>query len=226
MEINIRKDIFLILTVSIVSAVLYIVFGDLIMDYGRNGEYPLFLRFLPVLLIQFGMSCLGVLIVLAKNKEKFCEHGLIRKNALLSVAGCLLSAVPTVLVLWLTDDIHTFFPFQGMFLTKDILAAPFPMNVFGYLLIAVVWGFGEGLFYVILSDKINCIKKPRGILNTGALACAVISILIHGMIGFDGKTILEPAATFILMYGSVLIYNRTENAWGNILIFFVIWNAW
>ena len=78
---------------------------------------------------------------------------------------------------------------------------------------------------MILADKINELKKPKGIWNSGALVCAVIAIFIHGMIGTDFKTIMEAAATFVLMYGSLLVRGWTANSWGNILIFFVIWNA-
>ena len=66
---NAKKDITVILSISIISAALYLTLEGTIMDYGRDLSQPLFLRFLPVLLIQFGMSCLGVLIVLLKNKE-------------------------------------------------------------------------------------------------------------------------------------------------------------
>ena len=111
------------------------------MDYGHNIDNPLPLRFLPVLLIQFGMSCLGVLIVLIKNKEKLSEYGLKKKNIVPSIAFCLLAALPAFVFLWFTDDIHGFLPFQGMFLTRDILNAPFPLNALGYLIIAMVWGF-------------------------------------------------------------------------------------
>lgn len=38
---------------------LYLTLEGTIMDYGRDLSHPLFLRLLPVLLIQFGMSCLG-----------------------------------------------------------------------------------------------------------------------------------------------------------------------
>ena len=137
----------------------------------------------------------------------------------------MLVAIPTVLFLWRTNDIHGFLPFQGMFLTKEVMNISFPMNVLGYVIIATVWGFGEGLFYVVLADKINVIKKPKGIWNVGGLVFGLISILIHGMIGVDIKTIIEGTVTFILMYGYLLIHEKTENAWGNILIFFVVWNA-
>lgn len=220
-----KKDIAIILAVSFVSAALYIALGGMIMDYGRDLSRPLLFRFLPVFLIQFGMSCLGVVIVLLKNKEKLSEHGLIRKNSLQSLIGCLAASVPTVIFLFVTNDIHGFLPFQGMFLTKEILHASIPLNVLGYLLIALTWGFGEGLFYVVLADKINRIHTPKKFWNAGAFICAMISIAIHGMIGFDILSLCEALTTFILMYGSLVIRRRTGNAWGNILIFFVVWNA-
>lgn len=38
------------------------------MEYGRNVEHSLLLRFLLVAVIQFGMAGLGILIVKQKNK--------------------------------------------------------------------------------------------------------------------------------------------------------------
>lgn len=220
-----KIDITIIMFVSLISAILYIALEGIIMDYGRELSNSLFLRFMPVLTIQFGMSVLGILIVLLKNKERLSDYGLVKKNAVSSIIGCLLASIPTIVFLWLTNDIHGFLPFQGMFLTKEILHSPFPINIMGYLIIALVWGLGEGMFYVVLSKKINTLKQPKKFWNLGAFICALIAIAIHGMIGFDIKTIVEAIATFILMYGSIIVYDKTNNAWGNILIFIVIWNA-
>ena len=225
MNLSVKKDIAIILFVSFISAILYITLEGKIMDYGRDLSHPLLLRFLPVLLIQMGMSCLGALIVLVKNKERLSDHGLKKKNAFLSIIGCLVVSIPTVCFLWITNDINGFLPFQGMFLTVEILKSAFPINVLGYLVISLIWGFGEGMFYVVLSDKINSIRKPAKLWNLGAFICAIIAIAIHGMIGFDVKTLLEALATFILMYGSLIVREKSDNAWGNILIFFLIWNA-
>lgn len=222
---SVKKDIAIILTISFVSAILYITLGGMIMDYGHDVSHSLFFRFLPVFFIQFGMSCLGVTIVLLKNKETPSKHGLVRKNILRSLIGCLIVSIPTVAFLFAINDIHGFLPFQGMFLTNDILRAPIPFNAIGYLVIALTWGVGEGLFYVVLADKINFIYKPKKLWNVGAFICAIISIAIHGMIGVDLMALFEALATFILMYGSLVIRQRTENAWGNILIFFLVWNA-
>ena len=225
MKLSAQKDISIILIVSFVSAVFYMVLEEKIMDYGRDLSNPLLLRFLPVLLIQMGMSCLGILIVLLKNKERLSYYGLKKKNTIISIIGCLVVSIPTVCFLWITNDINGFLPFQGMFLTIEILELTFPLNVLGYLVIALIWGFGEGLFYVVLADKVNSIRKPVKIWNLGAFICAIIAIAIHGMIGFDAETLVEALATFILMYGSLVVREKSDNAWGNILIFFVIWNA-
>lgn len=222
---NLKKDIAIILGISFISAAFYIALEGTVMDYGRDASHPLLLRFLPVLLIQFGMSCLGILIVLLKNKERLSTYGLVRQHFWQSLLGCLLVSVPTVVFLFAANEIHGFLPFQGMFLTKEILNAPLPFNVIGYLVIALTWGFGEGMFYIVLADKVNRLHRPHRFFNAGALLCAVLSIAIHGMIGFDLMTLLEALATFVLMYGSLVIRDRTGNAWGNILIFFMVWNA-
>lgn len=225
MQTNVKKDIAILLGISFLSAILYIAFEGVLMEFGRNEANPLWLRFLPVLLIQMGMSCIGPIVILWRNKEAFSMHGLIKRNAGISIVGCLFVSIPTVMFLYSTNDLHGFLPFQGMFLTLPMLAGGFPWNILGYVIIALVWGFGEGFFYVLLADKINQLRKPKRYWNFGAFLCAGIALLMHGMIGFDLLTILEGIATFILMYGSLCIREKTGNAWGNILVFFVIWNA-
>lgn len=225
MKKTVKIDITIIMVISLISAIIYIAFEGVIMDYGYELSNPLLLRFLPVLTIQFGMSVLGILFVFMKNKESLSDYGLVKKHVAISIIGCLFVSIPTVLFLWLTNDIHGFSPFQGMFLTKEILQFTIPFNIIGYIIIALVWGLGEGMFYVVLSKKINTLKQPKKFWNFGAFICAWIAIGIHGMIGFDIKTIVEAIVTFILMYGSISMYDKTGNAWGNILIFFIIWNA-
>lgn len=134
-------------------------------EYGKSESNPLLLRFLPVLLIQYGMACLGVSVVMVKNKETLSMYGLTTQNIFHSIAGCILCSIPTVVFLFLTNDIHGFFPFQGMFLTKEIVHTVFPINILGYSVIALVWGFGEGLYYVILANKINSLSNTGEIWN-------------------------------------------------------------
>ncbi len=50
-----KKDIAIILSISFVSAILYIILGKMIMYYGHDISHSLLFRFLPVFLIQFGI---------------------------------------------------------------------------------------------------------------------------------------------------------------------------
>ena len=126
-----KRDVAIIVITSLIFAGLYIAYEQPIMEYGRNPEHALLWRFLPVAVIQYGMAGLGISIVLCKNRESLRQHGLVMKNLLWSAAGCLAVSVPTILFLYFTGDIHGFLPFQGMFLTEDILYAAFPCNIIG-----------------------------------------------------------------------------------------------
>lgn len=80
MQTNVKKDITILLGISFLSAILYIAFEGTLMEFGRNEDNCLWLRFLPVLLIQMGMSCVGPFIIFWKNKEALSMHGIVRKK--------------------------------------------------------------------------------------------------------------------------------------------------
>lgn len=115
MKLSTKKDIAIILIVSFVSAIFYIALEGKIMDYGSDLSNPIFLRFLPVLLIQTGMSCLGILIVLIKNKERLSYYGLKKKNTIISIIGCLVVSIPTVFFFGLLMILMVFYHFRECF---------------------------------------------------------------------------------------------------------------
>lgn len=100
------------------------------------------------------------------------------------------------------------------------------MGALGYLIIAVAWGFFEGFNYVVISDKINkLLPVKHRWLNWGAIICAVMCILIHGMIGVTMEGIIEMLTVFIAIYGMLVTKTVTGNAWGCVFLFVFLWNA-
>jgi len=96
----------------------------------------------------------------------------------------------------------------------------------GITIIAIVWGFFEGLNYVVISDKINKRYPSKSVwLNWGAISCGVACLLFHGMVGVSFYGLMEGLAVFIMIYGMFIVKNYTNNAWGCILIFMLFWNA-
>ncbi len=117
-------------------------------------------------------------------------------------------------------------PFQGFIPRRRFLQAHSLPNVIGYLITALFWGFFEGFNYVVIRDKISMLSPSKyRFFDWGALVCAVMCILIHGAVGVTPDAVLEMVATFILIYGMLIVRKETGNAWGCILIFFVYWNA-
>ena len=58
-----------------------------------------------------------------------------------------------------------------------------------------------------------------------AIVSGLVCVLIPGMVGFDLYTIFEALTTFIIIYGMLIVKEKTTNAWGCILIFLYFCNA-
>lgn len=74
-------------------------------------------------------------------------------------------------------------------------------------------GFFEGFNYVVICEKLSR-RYPANKywLDYGAIACAIVCILFHPLsTSFWG--IVEIVATFIAIYGMLIVRKKTGNAW-------------
>jgi hypothetical protein len=95
------------------------------------------------------------------------------------------------------------------------------------MITAVAWGFFEGFNYAVITDKINiCLPSKHWWLDWGAIICAGMCVLIHGMIGVTPKDILEMLSTIVIIYGSLMVRKKTGNSWGLVFTFVFLWNAY
>ena len=223
---NADKDLNIIIFVTLISLTIYLIFGKNIMNFAETSETNIWLKFVPIMLIQFGLAGLGSLIVICYRKEKLKEYGLIKNNFFKTIILSIVVCIPSMIFLLFNNEIVSYLPLKNGALTKTFLNSNFPTSILGYTLTALVWGFAEGFNYVVISKKINerFISKNKW-LNYGALVCGIVCILIHGMIGLDLYTIFEALSTFIIIYGMLVIKDVTNNAWGCIFIFLLFWNA-
>ena len=205
----------------------FLAFQEPIISFSRNPDHSLWLRLFVLALCQFSIAGLGASVILIYRKEGLQKYGLVGKEIFPTLLQTALIALPLLIFLIASGQMHSYLPFQSILLTKEVLSSPFPTNFLGYLLISLIWGFWEGFNYVVIVQKIN-LRYPqyvKGVWNLGAFVCALICLLIHGMIGFDSLSLLQEGTVFILIYGMLLVQRRTGNAWGCILIFVLLWNA-
>jgi len=219
-------DLWIIVIASLLTLGVYSVFQSqitpVIRDYGVN----ILLRVLIGAGLQFSLAGLGISIVCVLRKESFLSYGLKVKGAIHSICLSLLCFVPHIIFLVATGKISSYMPFQSVWTTNDVLAGGFPSNIIGFLITAVVWGFFEGFNYVVISDKINK-RYPSNNkwLNWGAFFCAVLCVVIHGAIGVTPESIIEMLSILIIIYGMLMVKEFTQNAWGCVFIFVILWNA-
>lgn len=220
-------DLWIIAAVSVLVLTIYSVWGKTINEIVSDSSVNIVLRVLFIgVLFQFGLAGLGITIVSIIRKESFVSHGLTCKNIPLTLALSALCCVPDFLYNYFAGNIHAWFPFSDVHTTSEVIASGFPYNVLGMLITSVCWGFFEGFNYVVIGDKISERYPSNSRLwDAGAFACAVLCIVIHGVIGVTPDAVAEMLCTMFLIYGMLITRKLTGNAWGCVLIFVLYWNA-
>jgi hypothetical protein len=219
-------DLYIILIATFLILGTYMGLQNEFNTFTDNTQIHILLRVALMAFMQFGVAGLGISIVCIIRKESFQSHGLQGKGALLSIVYSVLAFLPYILFSLATGQFKSYLPFQSVWMTREVLASGFPINAVGIALIATAWGFFEGFNYVVICNKINLIlPSKRKWLNWGAIICGIMCLVIHGMIGVTPAAILEAVTVFTIIYGMLMAKEFTGSAWGCVLVFIFLWNA-
>ena len=220
-------DLWIIVFMTVLILIIYSVFNRDINKIAYNNSTNILLRLLFIGgIFQFGLAGLGITVVSVLRKESFQSHGLTGKKIIPTILLSALCCVPDFLYNLQAGNVQGWFPFSGVNTTTEVVSSSFPINILGMLITAICWGFFEGFNYVVIGDKISerWPSKYR-FWDWGAFICAVMCILIHGVIGVTPEAILEMLTTIFLIYGMLIVRKITGNAWGCVIIFLLYWNA-
>ena len=147
-------DLWIIFVISMLVMGIYMVFNKQINSIAYNPNINIVLRVMFMgILFQFGLAGLGITVVSIIRKESFISYGLTKKNLLLTIGLTILCCLPDFVYNFFAGNVHAWFPFSDVNLTKQVVASGFPANVFGMLIIALCWGFFEGFNYVCYCRK-------------------------------------------------------------------------
>lgn len=219
-------DIWVIVLVMVIFMSFYFAIRGRFEKIMEDASISVLLRVLSGAFFQFGIAGLGISIVMLYRRQPICFFGLRRKNAGRSILFCTMCFLPLFIHLATTKQITTYLPFGSVWTTKEIITSGFPTNILGMLITWIAWGFFEGFNYVVISEKVNTRYPSKNrYLNWGAISCAVMCVVIHGIIGVTPGEIVEMASTMFLIYGMLVVKELTGNAWGIIIVFTFLWNA-
>lgn len=217
-------DMWIIFLVTFGVFACYAMYGSQLSAFVKDENQFVTLRLLVIAGLQFGIAGLGSCIVCLIRKERFSKFGLIKRNMMQSIIGTIVCYVPYVTYIFISDQFEGYRPLSVM-ISDDVIKSGFPLSVIGMLVIAMVWGFFEGFNYAVICDKLNKRYPSKYILlDVGAIACAVVCVLIHPFnTSFWG--VIEIITTLIAIYGMLIVKKKTGNAWGCVFAFCFIWNA-
>ena len=221
-KLNINLWVIALVTLTVYA--IYMMIGNKIMAFCKDSSVSVWPRLFTVSAMQFGIAGLGITIVCILRKEPFTSFGLRWKNALKAIGGTILCFMPYILYIVLSGQFERYEPLSIM-VTPDLHKAGIVATIIGTLIIAIFWGFFEGFNYAVISNIIDR-RYPVNckLFSWGTLVCTLMGILFHPM-SFDLFGIIELITTFIALYGMLIIYRQTKNAWGCVFAFLFIWNA-
>ena len=115
---NADKDLNIIVLFTLIPLIIYLVFGNSIMNFAKISQLNIWLRFIPIILIQFGLAGLGSLIVILYRKEKLKEYGLVKNNLFKTIMLTIIVCFPSLVFLLVNNEVKSYFPLKGCFFTK------------------------------------------------------------------------------------------------------------
>jgi hypothetical protein len=183
---------------------------------------PVFRRLsaLPAVLalaaFQFTAEGLAPLILIAIRRECISDYGFNRRKVGKSIALATFLVVVYDLGLSLHFGRWVWIPLRRHNAVRNSLAAGFPLNLVGLLLVIAAWGFFEAFFGVYFAKKLNRLVGHRGNgwLAPGAFGFALFNGFLHAAIGQGVEGFLT---SFASGYAIAVIPAVTQNAWGSSL---------
>ena len=105
---NADKDLNIIVLFTLIPLIIYLVFGNSIMNFAKNSQLNIWLRFIPIILIQFGLAGLGSLIVILYRKEKLKEYGLVKNNLFKTIMLTIIVCIPSLIFLLVNNEVKNY----------------------------------------------------------------------------------------------------------------------
>jgi len=218
-----RMDVIIFLIITILAIAFYYVHKSSIISFSTDNNYNVLVRTGVLGLLHFCLAGLAVVLIMIFRKEKLRDIGISTDGLLETFKYCALLAVIFISITVLRGTWRLVYPFRQAWISDDLLLAPIPVMLIGLAFCAVCCGMFEGLSYAYLSRKINMGWPTKNVfLSPGPIIIALIGFAAHALLGLNGWQ--HSIQTLFLIYGMLIIYEKTKNIVGCAVIFGLMWN--
>lgn len=228
MELNKKKSQVLIDVILFfaISSLIYLIYGlnaKSIVGFITDNNINVFIRALAVCFAHFCQAGAVFVFLMLIRKEKFSEFGLVKHNLMPCVAYSSILLLLYESILCIRGYWRLFYPFKTLCVSEELLfASPFYMTVLGAVVFTIVCGFFESFNYIYIVKKLDQLFPVKNVfLKPGPIIVSILGYMGHALMGITGWEGSLPL--LLLLYGTLVVYEKTENAWGCVGIFFLIW---
>lgn len=165
---------------------------------------------------QFAAEGLVPLALMAIRGDRFSDYGFNWRNFGKSITLAVCLVVAYDLALSLHAERWIWVPLRRHNAVRISVAAGFPLNLVGLVVVIATWGFFEAFFGVFIAKKLNQVvgHVGKGWLAPGVWGFALFNGLLHAAIGQGVAGFLT---SFASGYAIAVIPALTTNAWGSSL---------
>ena len=216
-------DVILLFAITALVYVVYFHYLEDILTYSNDPNNNILLRALFLSVLHFAQAGFALCIVMKFRSEKFINNGLGMKNVMPALAHSTVLTLVYIIVIALRGTWRLNYPFRPESVCNELISAqPVLIMIIGLFIFMISCGFFEAYNFAYVSRKINLLFPTKNVyLSPGPIIVSLIGFIAHAVVGINGW--IGSLPLLFLIYGLMIVYEKTDNAWGCVLAFSVIW---
>ena len=216
-------DIAIITVITIIAFGFYYVYKKQLINFVSDNNYSVFERTVWMGLLHFGVGGLGMCTVMAFRKEGLSYIGFSKEKMTEALKYSFVLALVFVSVTIVRGVWRVVYPFRVRWLTEIFLESSLPAMALGMMFCIIVCGSFEGMNYAYISKKLNIIYPTKKVyLSPGPIIVSLLAFGVHAVLGLNGWD--HSIQTIFLVYGMLIVYAKTNNILGCVVVFGLLWN--
>jgi len=217
-------DVILIISITALVYVLYYLFSSDIVRFATDPSKNILLRTLFLTVLHFCQGGLALTVIMLIRKEKLIDKGLSMDNIIPSLMYSSVLIIIYCVVIYVRGIWRLTYPFRTTMVYDQLISQPIPIMVTGFLLLLITCGFFEAYNYAYISRKINLLIPVKNVfLRPGTIFVSIAGYIAHSIVGMNGW--IGSLPLLVLLYGLMVVYEKTDNAWGCVLAFSMLWTT-
>lgn len=216
-------DLIIIAIISFAAFSFYYIYKQQIVAYVADSSQSVLERTVLTGFLHFGVAGLGMCVVMLFRGERLGYIGFSKNELTNALKYSFMLALIFVGVTIFRGVWRIVYPFRQQWLTEIFLDSSLPVMALGMIFSMIMCGMFEGINYAYISKKLNTVFPVKNVfLSPGPILMGILGFASHALLGLNGWQ--HSLQTLFLVYGMMIVYEKTNNVVGCAVVFGLLWN--